>query len=740
MIKLRKFAYKFWLPILLCIGCVFIQSQSELALPDYMSQIVSNGIQAGGFDSPVADVFSEETFQHLLVFADDDQKSVIESSYTFTKQEDLKSNIKEEFPKLKDAYVLNDLSKEEKDKLESALIKPTLMVTSIDSMDKDSKEYQERFGKLPEGVDVYQVFEMMDPNAKKEMTKQIDSQMEAMGESTMLIAGGNGVKAEYKALGANVDSIQTRYILTAGLKMLGIALLGSIAAMLSAFLSSRVGAGVARNLRKAVFEKVESFSNNEFDKFSTASLITRTTNDITQVQMLMIMLLRIVLFAPMMGFGALYKAITHSTSMTWIIMLILVVIACVLFVLIKVVMPKFKIIQSLIDRLNLTMRENLSGVLVIRAFGNEKHSEERFDKANDDLTKVNLFVNRAMGVLMPIMMFIMNIATVLVVWVGSQQLDLGNIAIGDMMAFIQYAMNIIMSFLFIAMIFIMIPRASVAAGRVHEVLSTDLSIKDPETVKEFEADKRGLVEFKDVTFKYSGAHEAVLSHIDFTAQPGKTTAFIGSTGSGKSTLINLIPRFYDVTEGQIIIDGVDVRDVKQHDLRERIGVVPQKGVLFSGTIRSNLQYGAHDATDEELSEVIRIAQAKEFVDDKPKGLDEDISQGGTNVSGGQKQRLAIARAIAKNPEILIFDDSFSALDFKTDAVLRRELSHLTEKTKNTVLIVGQRIASIMDADQIIVLDKGKIVGKGTHKELMKSCEVYQEIAYSQLSKEELADA
>lgn len=740
MIKLRKFAYKFWLPILLCIGCVFIQSQSELALPDYMSQIVSNGIQAGGFDSPVADVFSEETFQHLLVFADDDQKSVIESSYTFTKQEDLKSNIKEEFPKLKDAYVLNDLSKEEKDKLESALIKPTLMVTSIDSMDKDSKEYQERFGKLPDGVDVYQVFEMMDDNTKKEMTKQIDSQMEAMGESTMLIAGGNGVKAEYKALGANVDSIQTRYILTAGLKMLGIALLGSIAAMLSAFLSSRVGAGVARNLRKAVFEKVESFSNNEFDKFSTASLITRTTNDITQVQMLMIMLLRIVLFAPMMGFGALYKAITHSTSMTWIIMLILVVIACVLFVLIKVVMPKFKIIQSLIDRLNLTMRENLSGVLVIRAFGNEKHSEERFDKANDDLTKVNLFVNRAMGVLMPIMMFIMNIATVLVVWVGSQQLDLGNIAIGDMMAFIQYAMNIIMSFLFIAMIFIMIPRASVAAGRVYEVLSTDLSIKDPETVKEFEADKRGLVEFKDVTFKYPGAHEAVLSHIDFTAQPGKTTAFIGSTGSGKSTLINLIPRFYDVTEGQIIIDGVDVRDVKQHDLRERIGVVPQKGVLFSGTIRSNLQYGAHDATDEELSEVIRIAQAKEFVDDKPKGLDEDISQGGTNVSGGQKQRLAIARAIAKNPEILIFDDSFSALDFKTDAVLRRELSHLTEKTKNTVLIVGQRIASIMDANQIIVLDKGKIVGKGTHKELMKSCEVYQEIAYSQLSKEELADA
>lgn len=705
-----------------------------------MSKIVTNGIQAGGFDSPVADVFSDETFKHLLVFADDEQKKTIESSYTYTSYENLKDNFKEEFPKLKNAYVLNDLSKDEKSQLESALIKPMLMVSSIDSMDKNSKEYQERFGNLPADMDIYQVFSMMDANTKKEMTKKIDTQIDAMGESTMLIAGGNGVKTEYLALGADVDSIQTRYILSSGLIMLAIALLGSVAAMISAFLSSRVGAGVARDLRKAVFEKVESFSNTEFNKFSTASLITRTTNDITQVQMLMIMLLRIVLFAPMMGVGALYKAITHSTSMTWIILLILLVISGVLFVLIKVVMPKFKIIQSLIDRLNLTMRENLSGVLVIRAFGNEKHSEDRFDRANDDLTKVNLFVNRAMATLMPIMMFIMNIATVLVVWVGAQQLDLGNIAIGDMMAFIQYAMHIIMSFLFIAMIFIMIPRASVAAGRVYEVLSTDLSIKDPDDAKEFNASQKGLVEFKDVTFQYPGAHEAVLSHISFTAEPGKTTAFIGSTGSGKSTLINLIPRFYDVTEGSVTIDGVDVRDVKQHDLRELIGVVPQKGVLFSGTIRSNLQYGAHDASDEELSEVIRIAQAKEFVDDKPKGLSEEISQGGTNVSGGQKQRLAIARALAKNPEILIFDDSFSALDFKTDAILRKELSKLTEKTKNTVLIVGQRIASIMDADQIIVLDKGKIVGKGTHKELMETCQVYQEIAYSQLSKEELADA
>lgn len=740
MIKLRRFAYKFWLPILLCIGCVFIQSQSELALPDYMSNIVTNGIQAGGFDGPVADVLSKDTYSHLLIFADDHQKSIIEKSYTLTSHDDLSSDIQKDFPLLNDAYVLNDLSSKEESELESALVKPMLMVSMIDSLDPSSKEYQEKFGNLPESVDIYQVISMMDEKTKNEMGKQIDEQMQTMGESTMLIAAGNGVKAEYIALGADVDQIQTNYILLAGLKMLGIALLGSLAAMISAFLSSRVGSGVARDLRKAVFEKVESFSNTEFNKFSTASLITRTTNDITQVQNLMIMLLRIVLFAPMMGIGALYKALTHSTSMTWIIMMILIVISAILVILIKVVMPKFKIIQSLIDRLNLTMRENLSGVLVIRAFGNEKHSEKRFDKANDDLTKVNLFVNRAMATLMPIMMFIMNIATVLVVWVGAQQLDLGNIAIGEMLAFIQYAMHIIMSFLFVAMIFIMIPRASVAADRVYEVLSTDTLIEDPSSPVPFDQNKKGLIEFKDVTFKYPGAQEPVLSHIDFTAEPGKTTAFIGSTGSGKSTLIHLIPRFYDVTEGEILVDGVNVQDVKQHDLRELIGLVPQKGVLFSGTIRSNLQYGAQDASDDELNEVIRIAQAKEFVDEKPHGLDEAISQGGTNVSGGQKQRLAIARALAKNPEILIFDDSFSALDFKTDAILRRELNKLTEKTKNTVLIVGQRIASIMDADQIIVLDNGKIVGKGTHDELMKDCQVYQEIAYSQLSKEELANA
>mgnify|MGYP002507951957 CR=1 FL=1 len=740
MIKLRKYTYKFWLAIVLCIGFVFIQSQSELALPDYMSTIVTNGIQAGGFDTSIAEVMSADMYQHLLIFTHDKQKKVIESSYTFKKYNQLDKDIKTKFPQMKDGYILKELSLEEQKELETALIKPMLMVSAIDSMDPHSLEYKEKFGHIPEGIDIYQAISMMDQNTKDQMTQQIDSQIEAMGESTMLIAAGNGVKNEYIKLGADVDAVQNDYIFLAGLKMLGIALLGSVAAMASAFLSSRVGSGVARDLRRDVFKKVESFSNTEFNKFSTASLITRTTNDITQVQMLMIMLLRIVLFAPMMGIGSLYKALTHSTSMTWIILMILIVITVILLVLIKVVMPKFKIIQSLIDRLNLTMRENLSGILVIRAFGNEKHSEERFDKANDDLTKVNLFVNRAMATLMPIMMFIMNIATVLVVWVGAQQLDLGNIAIGEMLAFIQYAMHIIMSFLFVAMIFIMIPRASVAAERVYEVLSTKVEIQDPIKPLDFDKNKKGLIEFKDVSFQYPGAQEAVLSHIDFIAEPGKTTAFIGSTGSGKSTLVNLIPRFYDVSEGEIFVDGVNIQQVKQHDLRELIGIVPQKGILFSGTIRSNLQYGAHHASDMELSEVIRIAQAKEFVDDKPQGLDEEISQGGTNVSGGQKQRLAIARALAKNPEILIFDDSFSALDFKTDAILRKELNQLTKKTKSTVLIVGQRIASIMDADQIIVLDNGKIVGKGTHDELLKSCQVYQEIAYSQLSKEELANA
>ncbi len=729
---------KYWLSILLCIGLVFIQSQAELSLPDYMSDIVTNGIQSGGFNGPIGKVLSEETFDHLMIFMNGDEQNIVKDAYLY--KDNFDEKIKEQFPKANNGYQLKELSDKQEKELEDILLKPMLMVASIDSMDVHSQEYKQQFGHLKEGVSVYDALKLGGEEYMNKMLSKVNIQMETMGESTLRIVAGNGVKLEYMKLGCDVDQIQIQYILSSGIKMLGIAFVAMIVSMISAFISSRVGAGLARDLRKAVFEKVESFSSHEFNKFSTASLITRTTNDITQVQALMVMMLRIVLFAPMMGVGALYKAITNSPSMTWIIGMILVVIVVFLVIAMVVVLPKFKIIQTLIDKLNLTMRENLSGVLVIRAFGNEKFSENRFDKANSDLTKVNLFVNRAMATLMPIMNFIMNIATVLVVWVGAKQLDLGHIAIGQMMAFIQYAMHIIMSFLFVVMIFIMVPRASVAAGRIYEVLSTELSIQDPKTPKDFDEDKKGYIEFQDVTFKYPGAKSPVLSHIDFVAEPGKTTAFIGSTGSGKSSLIHLIPRFYDVSEGCVRVDGVDVRDVNQHDLRERIGIVPQKGVLFSGTIKSNLKYGAVNASDEKLKEMIKIAQASEFIETKPKQLDEEISQGGTNVSGGQKQRLAIARALVKDAGILIFDDSFSALDFKTDAALRSELKTLMKKTKNTVLIVGQRIASIMDADQIIVLDEGKIVGKGTHKELLENCEVYKEIAYSQLSKEELANA
>lgn len=742
MLKIKKYLLKFWPLMIVCFALLFVQSQAELALPDYMSDIVSTGIQAGGFDSPVADVLSEETFDHVMLFLTDSEQITFQESYDLVKNKDISQSIKDLYPKIGDQniYELKDLSSKEMDQLEDMLTKPMLMVMSIDSMDPDSEEYQEMFANLPAGMDVYDAIALMPEAAKEKMSEAVDSQMDTMGESTMKIAAGNSVKAEYERLGRDVDAVSHQYIFISGLKMLGIALIGSISAITVAYCSSRFGAGVARNLRKDVFNKVESFSNEEFGKYSTASLITRTTNDITQVQMVSMMMLRIIAFAPIMGIGALIKAITNSPSMTWIVGIVLLFITGVILVTFIVVLPKFKVIQKLIDKLNLTMRENLSGMLVIRAFGNEKHSEERFDQANQNLRDVNLFVNKAMASLMPIMMFIFNAVTLVIVYYGAKQIDLGNIAIGQMMAFMQYAMQIIMSFLMIAMIAIMVPRASVAAGRIYEVIATEPKIVDPEEPMPFINSKKGLVEFKNVSFQYPGAHEPVLENINFTAHPGKTTAFIGSTGSGKSTLIHLIPRFYEATQGEVIVNGVNVKDVRMHDLRDAIGFVPQKGVLFGGTIASNLKYGAPDISDEELAEVIDIAQAREFIDEKEAGLQSPIAQGGTNVSGGQKQRLCIARALAKKSDIYIFDDSFSALDFKTDAKLRKELNKLIQKTNSTVLIVGQRIASIMDADQIVVLDKGRIVGIGRHDELMTSCEVYQEIAYSQLSKEELENA
>lgn len=739
MHRLGKYYKKFALSIVLIMGLLFLQSQAELSLPDYMSDIVSVGIQSGGVEDAVSEVFSEETYQHLSIFLDDNEKTVFNDNYTFVENSDISEELFEEYTNIGDQniYVLNDSI--DRDALNEMLLKPLMIIMGLTSMDPTSEEYMMAFGNLPEGMDIFTALSMMDETQRDAMFESIDGTIETMGESTSLIAAGSAVKGEYEALGRDVDQFQLDYIFNIGLTMLAIALLGSIASITVSLLASRVGAGVARDLRKSVFEKVESFSNEEFNKFSTASLITRTTNDITQIQQVTVMLLRIVFFAPFMGVGGIIHALNNASSMTWIIVVVIIVMFGVIGIAFVVVLPKFKVIQTLIDKLNLTMRENLSGMLVIRAFGNEEYSEERFEGANNNLTKVNLFVNRSMSSLMPIMMFMLNIVAVAIVWYGSKEIDLGTLDIGKMLAFMQYAMQIIMAFLMISVVAIMIPRASVAALRIHEVLATEPKIHDPKSAQAFDESKKGIVEFKNVSFQYPGAHDAVLENINFTALPGQTTAIIGSTGSGKSTLINLIPRFYEVTSGTVCLNGVDVRNVLQHDLRDRIGLVPQIGNLFSGTIASNVKYGNENLNESEVHEILRIAQATDFVSSKEEGLESEISQGGTNVSGGQKQRLAIARALAKNPEVLVFDDSFSALDFKTDARLRGELEELCKKTNQTVIIVGQRIASIMNANQIIVLDEGKMVGIGTHDELMKTCVVYQEIANSQLSKEELAN-
>ena len=785
MFRLRKYFKKYWALLLIAIVMILGQAASELALPDYMSNIVSNGIQAGGFKDAVSHVLTTDTYHHILLFANEKEQTVIKRSYRYTKEEKLDSDIKKTFPKAKNIYVLKDDINH--DELNKAMLKSMLIVSSIEDMDKNSESYKKLMGQLTASVasfrqkyeqaynsyqanknnlpettrqasetklaamktqlqmmeekvkegDVFYFIGAMPEDSRNKMFDSIDKQMKTMGNSTMNIACGNAVKSEYKRLGANTDDIQNAYVFQAGVKMLVIALLGAVASIAAAFFASKTGAAIARDLRLDLFKKVESFSTHEMDQFSTASLITRSTNDITQIQQVVVMFIRLVCFAPVLGLGAFVRAIQQSKSMTGVIGLVLIVILGVLGVTFSIVLPKFKIIQSLIDKLNLAMRENLSGVLVIRAFGNEKEAERRFDVSNTDLTKVNLFVNRVMISLMPIMMFIMNAVTLAIVYVGAKQIDLGHIQIGQMMAFLQYGMMIIMGFLMIAMIAIMLPRASISAKRIADVLETENSIVEPAHPEAFPDDQRGVVTFDHVSFAYPGSEENVLSDISFTAKPGQTTAFIGSTGSGKSTLINLVPRFYDTTSGHVYVDGVDVRNASIHELRSKLGIVPQKANLFSGDVRSTLQYGASNASDEDLERALEISQSKEFVDKLPGGLDHEIAAGGTNVSGGQRQRLAIARALAKNPEILIFDDSFSALDFKTDAKLRKELNEMCQKEHNTVLLVGQRIASIMHADQIIVLDEGRMVGKGTHDELMKTCDVYQQIAYSQLSKEEL---
>lgn len=718
--------------ILMIVVFLVLQAYCDLSLPGYTSDIVNVGIQQGGIDTAIPEQISVEDMDRLFLFVSEkDQKTVLDA---YERDTDTYES---------EAYVLKDgILKNEKrtDKIGAILSKPMMLVTVFSSDSEETKEMTDAmFASLPkemlsEDMTVFDVLGMMPEEQRAQMVTQIGEKVDEMPETMLEQAATIYLKEAYKNLGMDTDKIQTGYMLRTGGKMLALAAVGMIVSMIVGFLASKVGASTGRDLRGKVFRKVVEFSNGEFDKFSTASLITRSTNDIQQIQMLTVMILRMVLYAPIMGMGGVFKVFHTNVSMSWIIGLAVVLIAMVVMVLFVVAMPKFKILQNLVDRLNLVTREILTGLPVIRAFSTEKHEEERFDQANKDLTNTNLFVNRAMTFMMPTMMLIMNAISILIVWVGANGINDGQMQVGDMMAFIQYTMQIIMAFLMICMISIMLPRAAVSATRVDEVLTSTTLINDPKQPKHLKEGK-GMVEFNHVSFRYPGAEEDVLHDISFTAKPGETTAIIGSTGSGKSTMVNLIPRFYDVTEGKITIDGEDIRNVTQHELRDQLGYVPQKGVLFSGTIASNILYGNPDGSEETMMEAAKVAQAAEFIEEKPKCYDSRISQGGGNVSGGQKQRLSIARAIAKDPKIFIFDDSFSALDYKTDVTLRKALKEHT--VNSTVIIVAQRISTILHADQIIVLDEGKVAGIGTHKELLKNCDVYYQIAASQLSEKEL---
>lgn len=719
MLKMFRYMKERWHYIVLIIALLFLQAYCDLALPDYTSKIVNVGIQQKGLEDGVPDTIREESMEQLCLFLDEKEADRVKENYT------LKDGI----------YQRKEISKEEREELNRILSVPMMAAQTFNSEEEAAKLEEQM--QLPEDTDLWQVLAAMPKEQFAQISAAVTEKMKEMPESIRTQAAVQYVLQEYEEQGIDVDALQIRYILFAGLKMLGMALVIMLAAVSVTFLSARVAAVLGRNLRNSVYRKVISFSGEELNHFSTASLITRSTNDIQQIQMVFAMIFRMVLYAPILGVGGVLKVLQTDVSMTWILGVAVASILLLVFVLFKVAMPKFKILQYRIDELNLVSREILTGISVIRAFSREKQEEERFEEANARLTRTNLFVNRCMTFMMPLMMLIMNGITVLIIYNGSHAVDAGTMQVGNMMAFMQYAMQIIMSFLMITMMSIMLPRAGVSAKRINEVLETEVTIENPEKILTPAAEEKGEIRFEHVSFAYPGADENTLTDIDFTVHKGETVAFIGSTGSGKSTLVNLIPRFFDVTEGRITVDGVDIRDMELHDLRERIGYVPQKAVLFSGTIDSNIRYGKKSATEEDAVHAAQIAQAWEFIQEKDKGMHADIAQGGTNVSGGQKQRLSIARAIAKNPEIYIFDDSFSALDYKTDVVLRRALKKETKDA--TTLIVAQRISTILHADKILVLDEGKIAGQGTHKELMKTCEVYQQIAMSQLSKEELAN-
>ena len=746
MLNLLKHLKPFVGSMILAIALLFVQAICDLSLPDYMSNIVNVGIQQGGVENAVPKVIKSSEMEKLFIFMNDDEKKVVEDNYTLLDKDNLTTDeynkYVKDYPELKNEsiYKLNTKEEEKIDKLNDIFGKPMLIVSMLESQGFNGIPGIEAMA--PQGVDLstmdpFEMLSMMPQEQIDSMLSNVDEKLSDMPESMITQSATSYVKEQYKDIGINTDKLQSNYVIIAGIKMVGIALISMVATVVVSFIAARVAAALGRNLRKDVFNKVVGFSNAEFDEFSTASLITRTTNDIQQIIMLVVMGLRIVFYAPILGIGGVIKVINTGASMGWVIAVALISILLLVIVLFSFAMPKFKSVQKLVDRLNLVTRESLTGMLVIRAFSTQKYEEEKFEVANKNLTRTNLFVNRVMTVMMPLMMFIMNVITLLIVWVGSHRIDEGIMQVGTMMAFMQYTMQIIMAFLMISMVSVILPRAMVSAQRVSEVLNVDVAIKDSEKLQMFNDDEKGTIEFKNVSFRYPGADEDVISNVSFKAFPGETTAFIGSTGSGKSTLINLIPRFYDTTEGEILIDGVNIKSVSQYDLREKIGFIPQKGLLFSGTIESNLKYGGDHITDEDMIKASEIAQAMEFINSKEEGFNTEIAQGGTNVSGGQKQRLAIARAIAKKPEVFIFDDSFSALDFKTDAKLRKAIN--TELKESTLLIVAQRISTIMNANQIIVLDEGKVVGKGTHKELMENCEVYQQIALSQLSKEELSN-
>ena len=720
MVKLMRYLKKSAGYIVLIMGLLFLQAYCDLSLPDYTSRIINVGIQQGGIEDNVPQKMRTSTMKALSVFMDDDDMKQVEKYY----EED------------KDIYVLKDgISKDERENLDHLLEKPMMLYYGMCSGSDESKAMTENMG-LQEGTDPVQALGAMPEEMKTQILQEMNEKLENMPESIVSQSAVLAVKKEYTELGEDLDKLQMDYIIRSGAQMVLMALVIMLAAVTVTFLSSKVAARMGHDLRGDIYSKVIGFSSNEYHKFSTASLITRSTNDVQQVQQVMTMTFRILLYAPILGIGGVIKVLNTDASMTWILGVAVALILLVILVLFKIAMPKFIKLQTLIDRLNLVTREILTGIPVIRAFSREKFEEDRFETANEELTKTNLFVNRCMTFMMPVMMLIMNGVSVMIIYFGAHAVDNGSMQVGNVMAFIQYAMQIIMSFLLITAMSIMIPRANVAAVRINQVLETEGSIEDPVSPEAPQDSLRGTVEFDHVSFAYPEAGENVLNDISFTAKKGQTVAVIGSTGSGKSTLVNLIPRFYDATQGTVKVDGVDVRKMTQHQLRECLGYVPQKGVLFSGTIDSNIRYGKENISSEEVQQAAQIAQATEFIDTKPEKYNSPIAQGGTNVSGGQKQRLSIARAIAKKPEIFIFDDSFSALDFKTDSNLRKALKESTKDA--TTIIVAQRISTILNADQIIVLDEGHMAGIGTHKELMKNCEVYRQIAMSQLSEEELA--